>query len=416
MRLGRFQLGVRTRDGEGVGFDPALIALSLAITIVCTLPLWLTGALAVQMRAELGFSIVALGGAVAVFRVAGAASSVPLGRLADRLGPVPALRIAAGMAAASGLGIAAFAHDWLVLVAFLALSGASNVLGQTAANLTLVRTVRAGRQGIAFGVKQSALPAGSLVAGLAVPLLALTIGWRWAFVLAAVLALAVAAVVPANRTERYGTSSGASNRVYGRRPLVLLALGLFFGMGAAGSLTTYIVESATVFGFAEAAAGLLLTFGSALSIGARLIAGARADQRGGRHLHAVGLMLLAGSVGYVLIAVGTPAAVLVGAALAFPFAWGFNGVFWLAIVRLNQATPASATGLLMPGGMLGGVAGPLTFGLLVDTFSYQAAWLTAGGWGLLAGLCMLLGRWLLRIDLGASDAAGAPRPAAGTTS
>jgi predicted MFS family arabinose efflux permease len=397
----------RRRGDEPGGLDLRLVTLAMTLTVACTMPLWLLGALSVQMRAELDYSLVALGGAVALQRLGGAVLSLPFGRLADRWGPTPAMRVAALMAAVAAFGIAALATEYWILAVFLLFSGGANALGQTAANLALVRAVPYTRQGTAFGIKQSALPVGSMVAGLTVPLLALTIGWRYAFVLAGLVSLIVLVWVPRGRSEQYRRPAGVTNRVRGRGPLLVLAVGLFFGMAAATGLTTFIVEAATDAGVSPAQAGLLLTLGSICSIITRLVAGRLADRRGGRHLITVARMQLTGMFGLALIATGRPTLMVVGAIVAFSFAWGFNGVFWFAIVRLSPATPAAASGTVMPGGMLGGVAGPLLFGWVVQTFGFAPAWLTAASWSLMAGLLMLLGRRLLRASLEAGDIAQA---------
>jgi MFS family permease len=395
------------RRGKAPGsFDLRLVSLAMLLTVVCTMPLWLVSALSVQMRAELGYGIVALGGAVAVQRVGGAVLAWPLGRLADRVGPTGAMRAAAALATVSALGIAILVQGYLGLTLFLLVSGASNALGQTAANLALVRAVPGERQGVAFGIKQSALPVGSLLAGLAVPLIGLTVGWRWAFVLAAALSVLVVALVPRKGLERYRTPQGVKNRIQRRRPLVVLAIGLFFGMGAAMALTTYTVESATAAGIGAAAAGLLLTLGSAASIATRLTAGYLADKRGGRHLVIVARMQFAGAIGLLLIASQVPSLLLVGTLIAFALAWGFNGVFWFAIVRLSPATPAAASGLVMPGGMFGGVVGPIAFGWIAETAGFQVAWFTAASWSVIAGTLMLVGRRLLRSSLDPAPTSG----------
>ena len=66
--------------------------------------------------------------------------------------------------------------------ALLALGAAANALGQLASNAALAQHVPARRQGLSFGVKQAAIPVSTLLAGAAVPTVALTAGWRWAFV------------------------------------------------------------------------------------------------------------------------------------------------------------------------------------------------------------------------------------------
>ena len=53
---------------------------------------------------------------------------------------------------------------------------------QTAVNLALTRA-RLPRLGLAIALKQSGMPTAAMIGGATVPLLALTLGWRSAFVL-----------------------------------------------------------------------------------------------------------------------------------------------------------------------------------------------------------------------------------------
>lgn len=379
-----------------------VVALSVAITVVCSFPLFLTGALAVQIRAEMGFSIAALGITSALYRGTGALFAAPLGRLADRIGPSWAMRAAAGMSTVASLGIAMLAHRFIVLCGFLMIAGGANALGQTGANLSLSRAVRTGRQGIAFGLKQSALPIATLVAGVAVPTVALTIGWRWAFGFAAALAVVVGLLAPPRGDERFTSAVDIPNRSRRRRPLVVLALGLMLAMMAAASLSTFTVDAAVSSGVSAGAAGMVLTAGSACAILTRLLAGLLADRRDGGHLRAVVVMVALGSVGYLLMAVGGPWAMGAGVALAFGLGWGFNGVFWFAVVRLNRATPGRATGFVMPGGMAGGVFGPILFGWIVEVAGYPTAWMAAASWALAGAGVLLVGRRLVVADVAAT--------------
>lgn len=372
---------------------PGRIVLSaLAVTVACTLPLLLTGGLAVQLQQDLRFGVVALGGAIAVYRATGAVLAIPLGRYVDRLGPATSMRVATGLAAVACLGIAATAENWGILAVWLALAGVSNVMGQSGANISLTRAVRPRRQGIAFGLKQSALPAAGALAGLSVPLLALTVGWRWAFVATALLALGAGVAVPPAGEAMRRHAAEAVNRAASRRPFVLLAIGLFFGMGAASTLTAFTVDSAVASGIDVGTAGILLTGGSLAAIAVRLVTGVLADRRGGRHLPVVAGLLLTGSLGYVLMGVPRTVWFVLGVVLAFGAGWGFNGLFWFSVVRLNQATPGRATGLVMPGGSIGGMVGPLVFGGIASQWSYSHAWMTAASWAVLAGVFVILGR------------------------
>ena len=91
------------------------------------------------------------------------------------------------------------------------------MLGQLASNLTLARSVPASRLGLSFGIKQAAIPIATLLAGAAVPTVALTIGWRWAYLIGAAVALLAAARDPARR-RRPGPQLGHARRAGHRAP------------------------------------------------------------------------------------------------------------------------------------------------------------------------------------------------------
>ncbi|PWU44609.1 MFS transporter, partial [Micromonospora globispora] len=163
---------------------------AIATTIACVLPVFLVGGLAVQMGRDLHFSPAGLGLAVSIYFGISALASVPSGALVERYGPAVVARVGILLSAGSLLAVAGLARSYPVLVVLLALSAAANALGQLASNAALARHVPAHRQGLSFGVKQAAIPVSTLLAGAAVPTIALTAGWRWAFVAAAVAALA----------------------------------------------------------------------------------------------------------------------------------------------------------------------------------------------------------------------------------
>lgn len=154
-------------------------------TIANTQSVFLTGALSVQLTGELAFGVAGLGLAVGVFRGTAALTSVHnMGRLVDRLGSVRSLRLAAAISSA---GIAWTSVSLVTFTAWLVLAGTANAIGQPATNRLLHRLIPPERQGIAFGVKQAAVPTSTMLAGLAVPAIALTVGWRWAFALPTLL-------------------------------------------------------------------------------------------------------------------------------------------------------------------------------------------------------------------------------------
>ncbi|MDT5031738.1 MAG: hypothetical protein QOC94_1909, partial [Actinoplanes sp.] len=169
---------------------------ALTTTIACSVPVFLVGGLAVQIGADLNFRPAGLGLAVSAYFGATALASVPAGALVERYGSTAIARCGIALSASSLLAVAALARSLWSLVLILALGAGANAMGQLASNTSLSRHVPVRRQGLSFGVKQAAIPVSTLLAGAAVPLVALTLGWRWAFVFAAVAAVAALWLVP----------------------------------------------------------------------------------------------------------------------------------------------------------------------------------------------------------------------------
>ena len=372
------------------------ILLAVAVATVGVLPAFLTGGLAVQMREELSFGAAALGLAVAAFFASSSLASAVMGRLVERIGSHLGMRLAAVGSAAALLGVALLARSWTALVACLVLGGLANAISHPATNLSLAREVPAGRQGLSFGVKQAAIPAATLLAGLAVPGIAVTLGWRWAFAGGAVLALAIAFLVPAGTPGNVvRPKEGARGKDASFTPLVLLALGIGLGSTATAPLGAFIVESSVAAGLRVDTAGLLLALGSAVNIIVRVVFGHLADGMSGGRLRLVAGMLGIGIVGFALLATGERGLIVPGALLAFGAGWGWPGLFNFAIVKTNPGAPAAATGVTQTGASGGAALGPLVFGLTVEATSYDLAWLVSGAIALAALTAMLVGRRML---------------------
>src|SRR3712207_1349548 len=385
-------------EGEALNWRPVLLAVAVATAGV--LPAFLTGGLAVQMREEFGFGVAALGLAVAAFFVCSSLVSAVMGRLVERIGSRQGMRLSAIGSAASLLGIALLAESWAGLVACLVLGGLANAVSHPATHLSLAREVAAGRQGLSFGIKQSAIPAATLLAGLAVPAIALTFGWRWAFAGGAALALAVAFLVPVGAQKSVVRRRPEKAREKDARtaPLFLLALGTGLGSTAATPLGTFLVESSVVAGLRVETAGLLLASGSAVNIVVRVAFGRLADGMSGGRLLLVAAMLAAGVAGFGMLATGEVALILPGVLLAFAAGWGWPGLFNFAVVKTNPSAPAAATGITQTGASGGAAVGPLVFGLVAEATSYEVAWLVSGAFAFSALTAILVGRRMLLRD------------------
>jgi MFS family permease len=375
---------------------PRIYALALLIPSAGTLPVFLTGGLAVQLQADLGFGASQLGIAVAVFFTTSALGSTPAGRLAHRIGPARSMLLGGVIAIVALLGTALVARSLALLIACLAVGGVANSICQPGVNDLLARGVAVGRQGVAFAVKQSAIPLSTLLGGLAVPLVALTVGWRWAFAAGAVLALVAVALVPRGSA----TSAAADERPAGHRlavgSLVLLAVAGGLGSGAGGAVGSFLVTSSVEIGLAERTAGFLLAGTSVLIIATRLLAGYVADRRGHAFFGMVALMLASGAAGFALLAADTVPVFILGAVIASAFGWGWPGLFQFAIVASDRSIAALATGITQTGVYTGGVAGPLVFGAVAEHLSYSAAWLVAAASALAAATMVVIGSRSLR--------------------
>ena len=128
------------------------------------LPGFLVGALALQVRGDLDVSVGAVAAGVTVFFAAGAVSAGVGGRFAERVGALRAIRGCLLVTAAT-LALAGLVSQSLpVFLGFLAIAGISNAITQPAINLFMADQVPLDRQGLAFGIKQSAIPAAILLA------------------------------------------------------------------------------------------------------------------------------------------------------------------------------------------------------------------------------------------------------------
>lgn len=361
------------------------MAQAVSVATATVLPVYLTGGLAVQLSADLDFPLASLGLAPAAFFGAAAVCSPLAGMLTERIGPGPAMRGAVCLVAAVMLIGSLVVHGLAALLVLLAVAGAGNALAQPSTNLFLAQRVPWGRQGTAYGVKQSAIPTAGMLAGISVPVLGLTIGWRWAFAGMAVLAALVAWRTPmVERTDRSSAAVPVHRPDVGRPLLLVATVAACLAAASGSALGIYLVAGAVQSGWSEGSAGLLFALTSAVGIVARLGSGLRADRRGGNHLTVVGAMLVAGAAGFLLLAPSNPLLFAIGAPIAFGAGWGWPGLFILAVVQASPSSPAAATGLTQTGTSIGAVLGPLAFGLVVRHQSFGAAWLLAGATGCVA--------------------------------
>ena len=393
-------------DTEDLPRGPASRPVFAAIlaTTGAALPAFLLGGVAVQVRADLGFSEGRLGLLVTVYFALSAFASTTAGRLTERLGVRRAMVIVAVIAALSLTGMA-IAPSWWFLLLAIAVGAGSNAFAQPASNLLLARAVDRARQGFAFGLKQGAVPLTSLLGGLAVPVFALTVGWRWAFATGALLALSLILIVPrkvpiptfpkANPATRFAVPA---LREGARRPLTLLAVAAFFGNFGSNALGVFLVEHVVQAGSPEAFGGTMLMLGSVFGIISRVSLGRWADRSARPVFFATAsLMLFGGGLGYLLLASGRSALLVPALILTFGAGWGWNGLFSYSVVTSHREAPAAATGIAQSGLFLGAMAGPGVFGVVVERVGFPTAWTMLAVSMVVASTLMLVGSRRIRL-------------------
>ncbi len=351
------------------------IGALVGATIATVFPGFLTGALAVQVGDDLGVTESTYGWGLGGFFLAATAGSIVLGRLAQRIGPRRQIMIVLVVSAVSQLFIALVAESFAALVGALAVCGFVNAGNQTAVNLALTQA-RLPRLGLSIALKQSGMPTASMLSGLAVPVIALTVGWRWAYAGGAVLALvamvAVRSVIPSSAAALEAQQATAP--VSTRRSLVLA--GVVGGLLAfsAGALNAWVVASGVDAGLSPGFAGLMLSIGAASGITLRLAAGLRLDTMTTRPLLVAGITVLFGAVGMAFLGLRNEGAHIAATVLAFAGGWIWPVFTNFGIVRTNAAAAGAATGITQMGVYLGVFSAPLITGMLIESVGYGWMW------------------------------------------
>ncbi len=372
------------------------VAASIACLTASVMAGFLAGALGSDIKDTFGISDTGLGVTLAVTYALSGVASIHAGELADRMGARRSLLLSMWVTLAGYLAVAVLAQSFGTFLASMAVAGAGLTLAGPAAKVLVAQHVSAERHGVAFAVHMSAIPLAPLLAGLTVPVVGGTSGWRWAFAGGAVLAAAGMLMLPAE--PRQDRPPPVARSMTGRFSHVRLAP--LFVLGAAATMASAAVIGAASFfvvnsesaGIAESTAGLLLSLASAGVITARILLGVMADRGRTGDIGTVAILLVASAAGYALMAADTPWLYALGGQVAIILGWSWPALMVVALVRMNPHAPGLATSFAIGGLNLGAVLGPGAFGAITDSVSSSAALAMAAIWAFAAAALSLLGR------------------------
>jgi len=351
--------------------------------------------LAPVLRDEYGLSLFQVGVVLDSVWVGTMATLLPWGLLADRVGE--RLVLASGLAACGAAVIgAAYARSFWALFLLLALAGAAGASVNSASGRAVMYWFPVSERGLALGVRQTAIPAGGLVAAAALPPLAEGVSLRAAFLLLAALcfggALAGLAILREREGEPGEEARGLERMLRDRR-LWLLCAGSTFYLVAQIAVTGFVVlflHDERDLSASEAAA--VLAGVQVLAAALRIGAGFWSDVLRSRlvPLRLVGLASFA-TLGAAAALLEAPLALLVPAfVLAGGFAMAWNGLSFTAAAELaGRRRSGAAIGMQQTALAVGGAIVPPVFAALVGVTSWRIAFA-------LAALFPLAGVQLLR--------------------
>jgi sugar phosphate permease len=375
------------------------VVLGLGIAAQAAFAALLTGfpSIGPAIRQEYGLSLSGFGTLIGAITAGATLTLVPWGLLTDRIGE--RISISFGLAGAAAALFVSAAGGSALLAGMLLVAGALGAVANVASGRVVMGWFAFAERGMAFGLRQAAVPLGGAVAAFTLPALVIATDAR-----AGLVALAAGCLVAAGACAVWLREPERSRPPRGLGPLrdrrvyrLAGASGLLVASQAAvvGFVVLFLHEER---GMDEVAAGAVLAAIQVVGVGLRIAAGRWSDRLARRVLP---LRWAAAVITVTWIAapalIDQPLGVVVPivvAAGAITFGW--NGLSFNAAAEL-AAEGRSGTAIAIQQTALfasASVAPPL-FGWLVSATSWRVAF-----WSLAIGpaLCWLLLRPLARAE------------------
>lgn len=304
-------------------------------------------------------------------------ASLTGGGVNQRLGACRTTQVALGLLAT---GAALMAIGTLPLFVFSSvLMGLGYGLTNPAASHLLVRFTDKNRRGLVFGIKQTGVPLGGMLAGAIAPALAVAYGWRVA-VISVVIPAVLGLILLQRRRHQWDGDRRRTTTwqaapfadlmlVWRHQPLRLLAIASFFFSASQLCLTvftvTLLVEDIRL---SLVHAGVILAIVQVVGVIGRMLWGWIADAIGNGliALLLVNSVSLSGSLLVTQMTHAWPIWLITAALCLFSFgALSWNGVYLSEVAR---AAPAGAVARISGGALFvtfaGVMVGPTVFTLM----------------------------------------------------
>lgn len=376
-----------TRRGE------IAVVLGIVTMVQALLSLTVLAAASIAPRITQAYGIGAetIGYEISVIYFAASVGSIGAGVIVRRYGPATTSMIVLILAAVGLIGLAS--GSLMIAAAGAFCIGIGYALTNPSAARILDRHCPPGHRNFVFSLKQTSVPIGGIMGGLALPFIAEAAGWRAAILSAAALCVVACVIVAPFRRLWDGD----------RDPSVRFQSGIFAGLAELRtndglrslaitsfcfaamqlSLMSYVVSTLVVdFRWSLVAAGGMAAVVQAFGATGRLVWGWLADRTGSPMgvLSIIGMMTTTAAMSMQLLALDSSVAVFAIILVPFGFASiGWNGILLADITRhVTGEKVSDATGGVMATTFAGVVVGPAILALIhgaTESFAVSFSWL-----------------------------------------
>ncbi len=305
---------------------------------------------------------------------------------------------------AVGTAFLTMGSPWILVLSAIVAGGGAAVSTPTSSHL-LSRCSPPQYLPLVFSIKQTAVPAGLLIAGILAPQFTEWTGWRTTMLITAAACFVFAIIlqplrkvfdddrVP-TRTFKFSDFKSTFNAVLATPRLRALSFACLAFNGAQTVITAYFVVYLTTIGYTPVAAGFMFSIAVAIAIPGRILWGWIGSRYVSPRVVMAGLSLgMAGSAGLLALCdAGWPAlAVGMVSCLISVTALSWHGILLAETARASpEDMRGGVTGGVLSFGQVGALALPVAYsGLLDTTGSYGIGFIVCGLPALFVGIQLL---------------------------